>query len=107
MGTGIIWDVLVFGCINSLFELVLLSMLSPRKRLRLLGNEGACAAIHVFFLFANLTIHWGTVVGTMTASTSFITSLATITFAKHLFGKIVDGRYYTVGILKYNRSEIT
>ena len=33
--------VLLFGALNVLFEFVLLAMLTPRLRLRLLGNEAA------------------------------------------------------------------
>ena len=49
--------VLLFGALNVLFEFVLLCMIAPRLRLRLLGNEAASNALHVFFLLANLIIH--------------------------------------------------
>ena len=42
--------VLLFGALNVLFEFVLLCMMPPRLRLRLLGNEAASNALHVFFL---------------------------------------------------------
>ena len=37
--------VLMFGALNVLFEFVLLSMLPPRRRLRLLGSESASCCL--------------------------------------------------------------
>ena len=93
--------VLLFGLINIVFELVLLSMIPPRHRLRLLGSEGACNALHAAFLVANLAIHWGTLVGTMSGVLAFVASVVTVRFAKKLFGHIAEGRYYHVGWIKY------
>lgn len=93
--------VLMFGFLNVLFEFVLLCMLTPRLRLRLLGNDGACVAMHVMFLSLNLLIHWGTLIGTMSGILAFVSSIATLELAKRVFGRIVDGRFYHVGWRKY------
>ena len=98
--------VLLFGALNMLFEFVLLSMLSPRLRLRLLGSEGASSAMHVFFLLANLAIHWGTLVGTMAGVLAFVASIATVSVARKLFGRIKGGRYYHVGWIKFSKEEL-
>ena len=98
--------VLLFGALNVLFEFVLLSMLPPRLRLRLLGSEAASNALHVFFLAANLIIHWGTVIGTMSAVLAFVSSIATVRIARMVFGSITDGRYYKVGVVKYSVGEL-
>ena len=98
--------VLLFGALNVCFEFVLLCMLSPRTRLRLLGNEGASNAMHVFFLVANLAIHWGTLVGTMAGVLAFVASIVTVNVAGKLFGTITEGRYYKVGWVKYSREEL-
>ena len=98
--------VLLFGALNVLFEFVLLSMLPPRLRLRLLGSEAASNALHVFFLAANLIIHWGTVIGTMSAVLAFVSSIATVRVARMVFGSITDGRYYKVGVVKYSVEEL-
>lgn len=98
--------VLVFGLMNVLFEFVLLCMLGPRTRLRLLGNSSGKAMVHVAFLLLNLIIHWGTVVGTMSSIVAFICSLATVKGAELLFGQITEGRYYRVGLIKYSREEL-
>ena len=98
--------VLLFGALNVCFEFVLLCMLSPRTRLRLLGNEGASNAMHVFFLVANLAIHWGTLVGTMAGVLAFVASIVTVNVARKLFGTIAEGRYYKVGWVKYSREEL-
>ena len=99
-------EVIAFGLIISIFEFVLISMMPPRARLRMLGNDAAKMCFHVGMLLVNLTVHWGTVVGTMSATLSFITSMGVIWFAGKLYGHIKDGRYYTVGIVKYSVEEI-
>ena len=98
--------VLMFGALNVLFEFVLLAMLAPRLRLRLLGNEAASNALHVFFLVANLIIHWGTLIGTMSAVLAFVSSIVTVHVARAVFGSITEGRYYRVGFIKYSAEEL-
>lgn len=98
--------VLLFGALNVLFEFVLLCMLSPRLRLRLLGSEAASNAMHVFFLAANLIIHWGTLIGTMSGVLAFVSSIVTVNAARKIFGCIHEGRYYRVGWIKYSVEEL-
>ena len=98
--------VLIFGLMNVAFEFILLSMLRPRTRLRLLGNEIACVYLHFGCLSLNLLIHWGTLVGTMSGIFSFICSIGTVAFARLVFGYIEQGRYYKVGWVKYTREEL-
>lgn len=98
--------VLLFGAMNVLFEFVLLCMLKPRTRLRVLGDSSKKSMIHVGFLLLNLTIHWGTVVGTMSAVMAFVCSIVTMAIATKVFGHITDDRYYTVGLVKYSAEEL-
>lgn len=98
--------VLLFGALNILFEFVLLCMISPRYRLRLLGSKSACVALHITFLVANLAIHWGTLIGTMSGVLAFVASLVTVAMAKLVFGFVVERRYYHVGWLKYSVEEL-
>lgn len=98
--------VIVFGAMNVLFEFVLLCMLSPRRRLRLLGNHIQKVMVHLGFLLLNVIIHWGTVIGTMSAIGAFICSLATVKVAELVFGQITEGRYYRVGLIKYSSGEL-
>lgn len=98
--------VLLFGALNVLFEFVLLTMIPPRLRLRLLGNEASCLLMHFSFLLANLIIHWGTLVGTMSGILAFVSSIATLEVAKRLYGRIEDGRYYHVGLVKYSVEDL-
>lgn len=98
--------VLLFGFMNVLFEFVLLSMLSPRTRLRVLGSAAWSNTLHVSFLAINLLIHWGTLIGTMSAVGAFISSMVTVRIARLLYGSIVDDRYYTVGVIKYSLEEL-
>ena len=98
--------VLLFGAMNVLFEFIVLGMVPPRFRLRLLGNEGAQVCVHITCLLLNLTIHWGTLIGTMSGIFSFICSIGTVAFARFVFGYIEQGRYYKVGWVKYTREEL-
>lgn len=98
--------VLFFGLINVVLEMILLSMLPPRLRLKILGNPNYRNLIHVFFLMINLIIHWGTVVGTMSAVMAFVASIVAVRIAMSIFGYVVDGRYYHVGFIKYSLEEI-
>jgi hypothetical protein len=98
--------VLLFGALNVLFEFVLLSMLPPRYRLRLLGSPHACGLLHVSFLLLNLTVHWGTLIGSMASILAFVSSIVTVEIARRLFGVIKDDRYYTVGFFKYPAGEL-
>lgn len=93
--------VLLFGALNVLFEFVLLCMLKPRARLRVLGNPVLSNLMHVGFLSLNLLIHWGTLVGTMSGVLAFVASIVTVNVARVVFGRIEDGRYYHVGFIKY------
>lgn len=98
--------VLVFAFMNVLFEMVLLGMLSPRVRLRVLGSPNRQKLLHLGFLLANLIIHWGTVVGTMSAIGAFICSIATVTVAKGLWGYITPSDVYRRGLLAYRVAEL-
>ena len=98
--------VLLFGLMNIIFEMVLISMIPPRMRLRVLGNPNYRNALHVGFLLLNLIIHWGTVVGTMSSIMAFVASIVTVRIAMWLFGYVVDSRYYHVGIIKYSLEEL-
>lgn len=98
--------VLLFGLLNIIFEMVLISMMPPRMRLRVLGKPNYRNALHVGFLLLNLIIHWGTVVGTMSSIMAFVASIVTVRIAMWLFGYVVDGRYYHVGVIKYSLEEL-
>lgn len=98
--------VLIFGILNMMFEFVLLCMLPPRARLRVLGSPAKQRALHVFFLVANLTIHWGTVIGTMSGVFAFICSIVTVSAARVWFGHITSDDRYKRGVLAYKVSEL-
>ena len=99
-------EVIAFAVVLSVFELVLIGMVPPRQRLRLLGSDGGKMAVHIGMFGINLIVHWGTIVGTMSATLSFVTSLATLWIAGKLWGFVVEDRYYTVGLMKYRIDEI-
>ena len=98
--------VLLFGAMNVLFEFIVLSMVPPKQRLRLLGNRNSQILLHFVCLSLNLLIHWGTLVGTMSGIFSFICSIGTVAVARFVFGFIEDGRYYKVGLVKYQHKEL-
>lgn len=98
--------VIIFGLINVAFEFVLLSMLPPRTRLRLLGSKNQQLLTHIVIFLLVITVHWGTLIGTMSGFLSFILSMVTIRAAQALYGKLEGGRYYTLGLVKYSPSEL-
>jgi hypothetical protein len=102
---NIVDAVLVFGLLNVAFEFILLCMVPPRMRLRMLGSEAKCNAIHVLCLVLNLWIHWGTLIGTMSGIFSFICSMFTVQMARLMFGTIV-GTKYKRGLFGYTREEL-
>lgn len=97
--------VLLFGAMNVLFEFILLSMLSPRIRCRVLGDDAKCVALHFGFLFLNLVIHWGTLIGTMSGVFAFICSIVTVQVARITWGT-VRGTTYRRGIVPYSIEEL-
>ena len=97
--------VLVFALINVVFELVVLSMVPPRARLRLLGSGQAQVALHITVMCFVLWVHWGTLVGTMSGFLSFVLSIFTIGVARIVFGYIRDGNYRR-GIIGYKLKEL-
>lgn len=70
--------VLVFALITAIFELVILMKFASLNTLRKPWMQWAC---HVLAFIANLTIHWGTIVGTMTAVTAGLVSFITVPLA--------------------------
>lgn len=98
--------VIAFGLIISAFEFIVVSMIPPRTRLRMLGSRNAKLCFHVAMFVLNMILHWGTAVGTMSATLAFICSLGVIGGAAKLFGFITDGRYYTIGLIRYSASEL-
>lgn len=99
-------EVISFAIILVAFEFVILMMVPPKWRLRLLGSQAARTSCHIVILLLNMWVHWGTIVGTMSATLSFVTSMFTLWVASKVFGFIVDGRYYTVGLVKYSTEEL-
>lgn len=98
--------VFVFSVMNVVFEFVVLSMLSPRTRLRVLGSKAKSNAMHVGFLVLNLVIHWGTVTGTMSAIGAFLCSIVTVAIARGVYGYITPDEVYRRGVLRFTREEL-
>jgi hypothetical protein len=95
--------VLVFGLLSAVFEAVILMKLPVRWRLRLLGSGFAVAMIHVLVTVANLSIHWGTLTGSMTAVIAGLASFVTIPAVRWYCGCIKARRYYP-GLKHYHLS---
>lgn len=98
--------VLVFGCINVLFEFVILAMIPPKLRLRILGRKSYQQVIHTLLLITMLMIHWGTLVGTMSGFFSFILSMVTVEIAKVIFGYITPDEKFHRRIIGYTADEL-
>lgn len=99
-------EVFAFAMVMCAFEFVVLSIVRPRTRLRVLGSEGGKMAVHIGIFMLNMIVHWGTVVGTMSSTLAFVVSLATLKLACNVFGYIKDDRYYHVGWVKYSCEEL-
>ena len=99
--------VLIFGLLLATFEFVVLSMVPPRYRLRLLGNRVACYMLHCTMLGVNLWIHWGTVTGTMSATGAFVASMFTVGVARFVYGTVVGDVRTRRGIVGYKTEELT
>lgn len=98
--------VFTFAALLALFEFVVLSMVPPRYRLRLLGNRAACVFTHIAMLSINLWVHWGTVTGTMSATGAFVVSIVTVEVAKIVYGTIVGDVRTRRGIVGYRNEEL-
>ena len=98
--------VLLFGLMNVVMEFVILGMLSPRFRLRILGRSTWGRGMHVLMFMLNLSIHWGTLVGTMSAVMAFISSVITVQIARVLWGGVNERMQYSVGLIRYSRAEL-
>jgi len=98
--------VLLFGVLNILFEFVLLTMLPVRTRLRVLGSLSKQRSLHVMFLITNITIHWGTLIGTMSGVFAFVCSIVTVKLARMWFGHITPDEKYKRGVLAYKVEEL-
>lgn len=99
--------VFVFAALLATFEFVVLSMVPPRYRLRLLGSKGGCTALHVVVFAFNLWIHWGTLTGMMSATGAFIVSIFTVEIAKLAYGCIVNDVRVRRGLIGYRNEELT
>lgn len=97
--------VAMFGFLLAMFEFVILSMVPPRIRLRILGSKALSNGVHLTMMMVNLWVHWGTVVGTMSATLSFVASIITVHIARWVYGSF-DGRYYRTGFIRYLTEEI-
>lgn len=71
--------VIAFALVSALFELILLLKF---VRLHWLEKGWVVTLIHLVVFGLNLAIHFGTIVGTMTAITSALVSFATVPFAR-------------------------
>ena len=99
--------VLAFGLLMCVFEFVVLSMVPPRYRLRLLGSKVACVIVHVCIFSFNLTVHWGTLLGTMGATLAFCASMLTIQIMRLIYGTVVNDVRVKRGLVGYRTEELT
>ena len=74
--------VITFALITAIFEAALLLKLSS---LRMLEKKWFVNTVHVLAIMFNLAVHWGTIVGTMTAITAGLVSFATVPVVKYIF----------------------
>lgn len=98
--------VIVFALINLVFELIVLSQIRPSWRLRIIGIKARKWSWHVVVLLLTLTVHWGTVSGTMSGFLAAIMSLVTMFLARIVWGKVNEENKYQRGLIKYRPQEL-
>jgi hypothetical protein len=98
--------VFVFGFLLAGFEFVVLSMIPPKYRLRMLGSKPLSNAIHATMLIVNLWVHWGTVTGTMSATLAVVASIVTVSIARLVYGTITNDVRTRRGLIGYRNSEL-
>jgi len=65
--------VLIFAMLTAAFEMFLLLKFVPLSKLM---SPWTAAFVHIGVFFINIIVHWGTIVGTMTAITAALVSFA-------------------------------
>lgn len=98
--------VLLFAAINIVFEFVVIAMIPPRMRLRILGSKAKARVLHVCILGGVLAVHWGTLIGTMSGFLSFTLSMLTVELAKIVFGYITPDQKFHRRIIGYTADEL-
>lgn len=71
--------VLTFGVISAVFELIVLLKLCSA---RVLNNKAFGIFVHITVFLINITVHYGTITGTMTAIVAALASFATLPIAR-------------------------
>lgn len=74
--------VLIFALLTALFEAVLLLKFSSARALE---NKWFRGGVHILAIGFNLSVHWGTIVGTMTAITAGLVSFVTVPVVVWIF----------------------
>lgn len=97
--------ILIFAVLSAIFEAVLLLKLPLRTRLRLLGGAGLVTCLHFAVVGANLWIHWGTIVGSMTAIVAGLMSFITVPIVRW-YGGCIRRRVYIPGVKIYALEEV-
>ena len=97
--------VIFFGLINVVFEFIVLGLIPPRARLRLLGSKRGQLTLHIVIMCFVLWTHWGTLIGTMSGFFSFCLSMLTVLIARNVFGFIEDGNFHR-RIIGYKLEEL-
>lgn len=97
--------VFTFAFVSALFELVVLMKMKPRTRLRILGSKRAVTLLHVMVIAFNITVHYGTVTGSLTAVTAGLVSFVCVPIARWLSGYI-RGRTYVRGMISYRIEDL-
>jgi hypothetical protein len=101
--------VLLFAALSAAFEFAVLMKIKPRTRLRILGSSRTVGFIHLIVITFNICLHYGTVVGTMTAVVAGLASFAAIPLARYISGYIIktpQGEKFKPGIITYQIKEI-
>lgn len=71
--------VIIFALLSALLEFIIVMKFMP---LKVMNKPYAVGLVHLFVFAMNLSVHWGTLVGTMTAITAVLVSFGTMPTAR-------------------------
>lgn len=86
----------IFAALNMICELIIIALVPPRWKLRVLGNDRAMIAVHMGMGLITARLHWGTVTGSGAAMMAFVISFPTLWIAKQVFFGYIRPEPHTV-----------
>lgn len=91
--------IVIFTVIKMAAEMLILGMIAPRFRLRILGSRAKTCILHVTFGGTLMLLQAHSILGTMSGLMAFVLSTVTVVIARNVFSYI---QYHEVFVDKNN-----